>query len=117
MPFDGVIAENCTGSDGITGVGGASCCVVQPCLFNMAIDREENHDVAAANPTVVKSLLDIIANYAKTEVSIQESGKSRHRNRLDRSPFSKRSEATACDIARTACAQHPHCNMAFVAPV
>ena len=74
MPFDGLVAQNCTGADGITGVGGASCCVVQPCLFNMATDREENHDVAAANPSIVKDLLDIIAGYAKTEVSIQESG-------------------------------------------
>ena len=38
----------------------------------MAIDREENHDVADANPTIVKGLLDIIAGYAKTEVSVQE---------------------------------------------
>ena len=41
----------------------------------MAIDREENHDVAAANPTIVKDLLDIIAGYAKTEVSIEEAGR------------------------------------------
>lgn len=74
VPFDGVVAKNCTGADGITGVGGGSCCIIQPCLFNMALDREENHDVAAANPTIVKDLLDIIAQYAKTEVSIQESG-------------------------------------------
>ena len=75
VPFDGVVAHNCTGADGITGVGGESCCIAQPCLFNMAIDREENHDVAAANPTIVKGLLDIIAGYAKTEVSIQEAGR------------------------------------------
>ena len=43
----------------------------------MAIDREENHDVAVANPTIVKGLLDIIAGYAKTEVSVQEAGRLR----------------------------------------
>jgi hypothetical protein len=75
VPFDGIVAHNCTGLDGITGVGGESCCIAQPCLFNMAIDREENHDVAAANPTIVKALLEIIAGYAKTEVSIQEAGR------------------------------------------
>lgn len=77
MPFDGVVSHNCTGVDGITGVGGESCCIAQPCLFNMAIDREENHDVAVANPTIVKGLLDIIAGYAKTEVSVQEAGRLR----------------------------------------
>eukprot|EP01043_Picozoa_sp_COSAG02_P042462 COSAG02_NODE_3612_length_6484_cov_22.155834_5_plen_73_part_00 len=58
-------------------MGGESCCIAQPCLFNMAVDREENHDVAAVNPTIVKGLLDIIAGYAKTEVSIEEAGKLR----------------------------------------
>ena len=43
VPFDGVAASNCSGEDGITGAGGESCCVTQPCLFNMADDREENH--------------------------------------------------------------------------
>jgi hypothetical protein len=54
--------------------GGQSCCTVSPCLFNVEADRVENHDVAAANPTLVKELLDIIDTYAKTEVSVQAAG-------------------------------------------
>ena len=42
----------------------------------MATDREENHDVAAANPAIVKDLLNIIADYAKSEVTIEEAGKT-----------------------------------------
>ena len=72
-------ASSCTdaavgGTGGITGVGGQSCCTVRPCLFNVEADREENHDIADANPALVKQLLDIIETYAKSEVSIAQSG-------------------------------------------
>jgi hypothetical protein len=77
VPFGGQktncsVAAQPTG--GITGRGGESCCTAAPCLFNMATDRFENHDVGEANPQIVKELLAIVAQYAKSEVTVAEAG-------------------------------------------
>ena len=53
-----------------------SCCAVLCIDMELlaCVHRAHETDIAAANPTIVKELQEIIAGYAASEVSIEASG-------------------------------------------
>lgn len=49
-------------------------CNETPCLFNVIKDPEERHNLASELPDIVEHMLDRLNHYAKSEVSVEESG-------------------------------------------
>jgi len=49
-------------------------CDAAPCLFNIATDPTEHHDIATKQPDIVKQLMAEFMEAAKSEVLVADSG-------------------------------------------
>ena len=53
----------------------ASPCTAKPCLFNLAVDRQERHNLADTEPTMLAKLVARYSELRASEVSLEDSGK------------------------------------------
>jgi len=63
-----------TGAATAAQLAGMPCAGGSPCLFDVFADPQERHDLASANPDVVRAMQARVAELAKSEVTVEESG-------------------------------------------
>ena len=70
-PYNGY---NCWNASKCEAKGAAPLCAKRPCLYDMEADRAEQHDLAEAEPAVLKRLTQRYAELRRSEVSLAASG-------------------------------------------